>query len=64
MIAESLISVRAPSDSLVTVQRGLDRETYSCTPDCQPSMVLGDSGKFFGEAGGQAERRNGLALQK
>lgn len=61
MLAESLISVQAPSDSLVTVQRGLERESYSCTPNCQPSILLGDASKYFGEVGGQAERRNALA---
>lgn len=61
MLAESLISVQAPSESLVTVQRGLDRESYSCTPNCQPSILLGDANKYFVDVGGQAEKRNALA---
>jgi Flp pilus assembly secretin CpaC len=61
MLAESLISVQAPSESLVIVQRGLDRESYSCTPNCQPSILLGDATKYFGDVGGQAEKRNALA---
>ena len=64
MLAESLISVQAPSESLVTVQRGLDRESYSCTPNCQPSILLGDSSKYFSEVGGQAGQRNGYATQR
>src|SRR5215469_2739772 len=32
----------SPSDELVTVYRGLDRETYSCTPTCQRRVTLGD----------------------
>ena len=64
MLAESLIRVQAPSDSLVTVQRGLDRESYSCTPSCQPSILLGDSNKYFGEVSGQAGQRNGLATAR
>jgi hypothetical protein len=61
LIAESMISVQAPNDSVVTVQRGLDRESYSCTPSCQPSLLLGDANKYFSEVGGQAGQRNSLA---
>ncbi|HEX8664516.1 MAG TPA: pilus assembly protein N-terminal domain-containing protein [Beijerinckiaceae bacterium] len=61
LLSESLISVQAPTESLVTVQRGLERESYSCTPNCQPSLLLGDANKYFGEVGGQATQRNGFA---
>jgi len=64
MLAESLISVQAPSESLVTVERGLDRESYSCTLNCQPSILLGDATKYFGDVGGQTERRNALAAPR
>jgi hypothetical protein len=64
LIAESLISVQAPEDAVVTVQRGLDRESYSCTPNCQPSLILGDANKYFAEVGGQAGQRNSLATSK
>ncbi|HVL72368.1 MAG TPA: pilus assembly protein N-terminal domain-containing protein [Beijerinckiaceae bacterium] len=63
-IAESLIRVQAPNEAVVTVQRGLERETYSCTPNCQPSLQLGDSNKYFSEVGGQAGQRNTLATQR
>lgn len=61
LLAESLVRVGAASDSLVTVQRGLERESYSCTPTCQPAVQLGDSPKYFGETGGQINARNALA---
>ena len=64
MISEALISVRAPTHAVVTVQRGLDRESYSCNPDCQPSLVMGDSTKFFGDIKDQTGTRNTLATQK
>jgi Pilus formation protein N terminal region len=64
LIAESMISVQAPSDAVVTVQRGLDRESYSCTPNCQPSLLLGDAAKYFNDVGGQAGQRNSLATSK
>jgi hypothetical protein len=61
LVAESMISVQAPSESVVVVQRGLDRESYSCTPHCQPSILLGDATKFFGETSQQAQQRNSIA---
>ncbi|MBD8906898.1 pilus assembly protein N-terminal domain-containing protein [Methylorubrum zatmanii] len=61
MLAESTISVQAPQASIITVQRGLDRESYSCTPNCQPSVQLGDATKYFTETSQQAEQRRSMA---
>ncbi|MGN6096013.1 MAG: pilus assembly protein N-terminal domain-containing protein [Bosea sp. (in: a-proteobacteria)] len=62
LLAESLVRVSAASDSVLTVQRGMDRESYSCTPQCQPSVQLGDAQKYFGEVGAQSTARNALAV--
>ncbi|ACL57774.1 pilus assembly protein N-terminal domain-containing protein [Methylobacterium nodulans] len=64
MLAESFISVQAATSSVVTVQRGLERESYSCTPACQPSVQLGDAQRYFSEVSSQAGQRNGLATPK
>ena len=64
MIAESLITVRSPHETLLTVQRGLERESYSCKPRCEPVLQLGDTGKFFGEVSAQAGQRNDLATKR
>jgi Flp pilus assembly secretin CpaC len=64
LLAESVISVQAPTDAVVTVQRGLARESYSCTPTCQPSLRLGDAQEHFGNVGNQATQRNTLATQR
>jgi hypothetical protein len=64
LLAESMISVQAPTDAVVTVQRGLARESYSCTPTCQPSLRLGDSEAYFGAVGNQTTQRNTLATQR
>jgi Flp pilus assembly secretin CpaC len=61
VIGESLIKVEAASDGVVVLQRGLERETYSCTPQCQPTLSLGDVSKQFDTIGAQTTTRNGLA---
>jgi hypothetical protein len=43
------------------VQRGMERETYSCAPNCQPTLSLGDVPRHFDSVGGQSTARNGLA---
>lgn len=61
LLAESLVRVGASSDSVLTVQRGLDRESYSCAPSCEPIARLGDAQRFFSEAGGQSIARSAAA---
>jgi Flp pilus assembly secretin CpaC len=41
------IQVAGPTDQLVTVYRGIDRETYSCMPVCQRRVTLGDGDTYF-----------------
>lgn len=65
MISENWLRVRALArSSQITVYRAGEPETYSCTPDCQPTVTLGDSEKFFGRSGGQVGARNGFANAK
>lgn len=64
MLAESIVSVSAPSDKILTVQRGLERQSYSCTPACQPSVLLGDANTYFSENRGQADSRNQFATSR
>jgi Flp pilus assembly secretin CpaC len=61
VLGESLIQVEAPTEGLVLVQRGLERESYSCTPRCQPTLSLGDVQRHFESVSGQTSSRNGLA---
>jgi Flp pilus assembly secretin CpaC len=41
------IQVAGPTDQLVTIYRGVDRETYSCMPICQRRVTLGDGDTYF-----------------
>src|SRR2546426_5480673 len=44
VLVDRLIQVEGPSDQLVTVYRGVERESYSCMPVCQRRVTLGDGG--------------------
>lgn len=56
-IGESTVRVVAPEHALI-VQRGLERESYSCNPRCQPTVNLGDTTRFMAETAGQVQQRN------
>ncbi len=60
LVSESWLRVQ-PSNRNMVVIRGAEPETYSCTPNCQPTIALGDSDKHFGKVGSQSAARNGLA---
>lgn len=47
VLVDRVIQVEGPTDNLVTVYRGIDRETYSCTPICQRRITLGDGAGYF-----------------
>ena len=63
-IAEAKISVIQPSDSTLLVQRGLERQTYSCAPSCLPTVQLGDSAAYFGETRGQVDAHSAFTGQR
>ena len=46
---------------LVVVYKGIDRETYSCAPACEPRITLGDSTAYFSGTLGQTGTRNSQA---
>src|SRR5437868_9032418 len=47
VLVDRLIQVEGPSDQLVTVYRGVERESYSCMPICQRRVTLGDGDNYF-----------------
>src|SRR5262245_49615395 len=54
VLVDRQIQVEGPTDRLVTVYRGIERESYSCMPICQRRGTLGDSDTYFNNAMGQA----------
>src|SRR3984885_12463427 len=54
VLVDRVIQVEGPTDQLVTVYRGIDRESYSCMPICQRRVTLGDGESYFKSAMDQA----------
>jgi Flp pilus assembly secretin CpaC len=61
VLEEHAVQVRGPSEDVVVVYRGVERESYSCTPQCERRITLGDTPAFFATALGQTGTRNSLA---
>jgi Pilus formation protein N terminal region len=59
-VAESMVQVVGGGNALV-VQRGMDRESYTCAPRCQPTARLGDNPKFYGDVTAQMQAHNAEA---
>src|SRR3984893_11873311 len=54
VLVDRLIQVEGPTDQLITVYRGVERESYSCMPVCQRRVTLGDGDTYFKSAMDQA----------
>jgi hypothetical protein len=62
ILVEHTVTVGAPSDGTLTVWRGADRETWSCAPRCERSVMLGDGFDYFEGVVGQTASRNSHAV--
>ena len=61
VLAERRIEVVEAQDRIVVVYRGVNRESYSCTPNCEPRITLGDSQDHFNRTMQQSEARSARA---
>jgi hypothetical protein len=61
VLVDRVIEVQGPTDQLVTIYRGVDRESYSCMPVCQRRVTLGDGDSFFKTSMDQAGALNSQA---
>ena len=62
VLMSRMVEVRGPGTSdIVTVYKGIERESYSCAPNCERRITLGDSPAFFNATLSQSGARNGQA---
>ena len=64
ILHDMTIHVSAPRAKTLTVLRGTARETWSCIPQCEPTVTLGDTPDYFGGTSGQIGGRNDLASKR
>jgi hypothetical protein len=55
------IVVEGPAGHVVVVYKGVERETYSCTPGCERRITLGDGKTYFDTIIMQSNTRSGQA---
>ncbi len=58
---EKKVQVEGPDLNTVVVYKGINRETYSCTPVCAPRITPGDAQQFFTQTLAQTTARNSQA---
>ena len=62
VVMEKTIQVLgAGTGDIVTVFKGVERESYSCAPNCERRITLGDSPGFFNATLTESGARNGQA---
>jgi Flp pilus assembly secretin CpaC len=57
VLMDRTVRVRAPNEAVV-VYRGIERQTLSCTPNCERQNMLGDTEAGFNLTLGQTNARN------
>lgn len=62
-IAEEMVTVGPQNDQVVTVYKRSARITYSCTPDCSPTLALGDSSDAYDTVNSQIQSHSSLASE-
>jgi Flp pilus assembly secretin CpaC len=62
-IAEDVVTVTQPND-VVTVYRRDNRTTYSCTPECSPTLSIGDSDSTFAAVNSQIQAHGDLSAKQ
>ena len=47
VIQDQRVLVKRDEGKVVNLQRGTERQSYNCTPQCNPSITIGDEQKYF-----------------
>lgn len=57
VIQDQRVMVTREESRVVNLQRGAKRESYNCTPNCNPTLVVGDDQAYFETQGRMADRK-------
>jgi Flp pilus assembly secretin CpaC len=60
-IADEVLTVTAANDDVITIYKRASRETLSCTPECSPTLTIGDHSDSFSDINDQITAHNALS---
>ena len=61
IILDQRILVKRDEAKVVNLMRGTQRQSYNCTPQCNPSIVIGDEDAYFDSIAKASEKKMGLS---
>jgi Flp pilus assembly secretin CpaC len=61
VILDQRILVKRDEAKVVNLMRGTQRQSYNCTPQCNPSIVIGDEDAYFESVAKASEKKMGLS---
>ncbi|MDX2204349.1 MAG: pilus assembly protein N-terminal domain-containing protein [Hyphomicrobiaceae bacterium] len=61
VIANQRVLVRRDEAKVVNLQRGVNRQSYNCTPQCNPSITVGDETGYFESISKASQNKMGLS---
>jgi Flp pilus assembly secretin CpaC len=57
VIQDQRVLVKRDEAKVVNLTRGTQRQSYNCTPQCNPSITIGDEQKFFDAVAAAAQKK-------
>lgn len=61
VISNQRVLVRRDEAKVVNLQRGVNRQSYNCTPQCNPSITVGDETGYFDSISKASQHKMGLS---
>ncbi|HWB46697.1 MAG TPA: pilus assembly protein N-terminal domain-containing protein [Hyphomicrobiaceae bacterium] len=61
VIQEVRVLVQRDEVKVVNLQRGTQRQSYNCTPQCNPSITVGDEQAYFDTISKSSEKKIGFS---
>jgi Flp pilus assembly secretin CpaC len=61
VIQDQRVLVRRDEAKVVNLQRGTSRQSYNCTPQCNPSITIGDDQAYFESVSKASEKKIGFS---
>lgn len=61
IIQDQRIIVQRDEAKVVTLRKGEKRQSYNCTPQCNPMVTVGDDDTYFGSVSGAAQKKMSMS---